>query len=140
MRFRYSELCEAIGCALKIVARYNRPFPRPPPLLCLEQRSFPLLSGVVLGALLCKDGFGNFEGAMRCAIVAGCIAGAIKLLRCGLQIGQMKDIGATPSVRQAMLANFIAKGNRRIALGPNLEEFYHAIIFLARDWGRGNTE
>ena len=67
----------------KIVGGYERPFPRLPPLLCLEQRSFPLFAGVVLSALLRKDGIGNSEGAMRRAIVAGCIAGTVKLLRSG---------------------------------------------------------
>src|SRR3974377_250203 len=62
---------------------YNRPLPRLRSLLCLAQRSFPLLSAVVPGPLLCKDGVGDFEGAMRCATEAGFIAGTSKLLRWG---------------------------------------------------------
>jgi len=34
--------------------------------------------------MLCKDGVGNFEGAMSCAIEATGVAGTIKLLRHGI--------------------------------------------------------
>ena len=51
--------------------------------LRLAQRSFPLLSGVFHRALLRKDGVGDFEGFMCCAIEADCIAGSGKLLRSG---------------------------------------------------------
>jgi hypothetical protein len=61
----------------EIVAGYERPLPRLRSLLCLAQRSFPLLSGIVLSPLLCKDGVSNFEGAMSCATIADGIAGAI---------------------------------------------------------------
>ena len=67
----------------KIVGGYNGPLARLRPLLCLAQRSFPLLAAVVLSALLSEDGIRNSEGAMRRAIVAGCIAGTVKLLRSG---------------------------------------------------------
>jgi hypothetical protein len=56
---------------------YERPLTRLRSLLCLAQRSFPLLSGVVLSPLLCKDGVSNFKGAMSCATIADGIAGAI---------------------------------------------------------------
>jgi hypothetical protein len=69
-----------LACLLEIVAGYERPFPRLRSLLCLAQRGFPLLSGVVLSTLLSKDGIGNLEGAMRRAMIADGIAGAIKLL------------------------------------------------------------
>ena len=44
------------------------------------QRSFPLLTGVVLSPLLCKDGVGNFEGVMSGAMVPNGVASAVKLL------------------------------------------------------------
>jgi hypothetical protein len=43
-----------------------------------------LLAGVLLSPMLCKDGVGNLEAAMRCAIEASCVAGMIRLLRYGL--------------------------------------------------------
>ena len=70
--------------AQKVIAVYNRPLPHLRSLFCLVQRSFPLLAGVALGALLRKDSVSNFEVAMRCASVAGCVPGTIKLLHCGL--------------------------------------------------------
>ncbi len=57
----------------EIVTVYNRPFSRLRPPLCLAQRSFPLLLAVVPGPLLCKDGVGSLEGAMRLAMEAGCV-------------------------------------------------------------------
>jgi hypothetical protein len=68
--------------ASEVIALYDRPFPLLS-LLCLVEGSFPLLTGVVLSALLRKDSVSNFEVAMRCASVAGCVPGAIKLLHCG---------------------------------------------------------
>jgi hypothetical protein len=72
----------SIACSLllgsEIVARYERPFPRLRPLLCLAQRSFPLFAGVVLSALLCKDGIRNFEDAMRRAMEAGGVPGTVE--------------------------------------------------------------
>jgi hypothetical protein len=62
----------------KIVGGYERPFPSLRFLLCLAQRSLPLFAGVVLSALLCKDGVGNFEDAMGRAMETGCIAGTVK--------------------------------------------------------------
>ena len=56
----------------EIIAGYNGPFPRLRSLLCLAQRSFPLLSAVVPGPLLCNDGVGDLEGAISCATEAGC--------------------------------------------------------------------
>jgi len=67
----------------EIISLYNRPFPRLS-LLSLVQCSFPLFAGVVLSALLRKYAVSNFEIAMGCATVAGCIPGTIKLLHCGL--------------------------------------------------------
>jgi len=72
------------GCiagASEVIALYNGPLLS---LLCLVQGSFPLLTGVVLSALLRKDSVSNFEVAMRCASVSGCVPGTIKLLHCGL--------------------------------------------------------
>ena len=68
----------------KIVPVYNGPFTRLRSMLCLAQCSFPLLSGIVLSPLLRKDAIGDFETAMRCASVAGCVPSTIKLLHCGL--------------------------------------------------------
>ncbi len=67
----------------EIVAGYERPFPRLRSLLCLAQRSFPLLAAVVPGPLVYKDGVGNFEGAMRRTMEAGGVAGTIKLFCSG---------------------------------------------------------
>jgi len=49
----------------------------------LAQRSFPLFVGVIPNALLRKDCVSDFELSMRFAIEAGCVPGAIKLLRWG---------------------------------------------------------
>jgi hypothetical protein len=72
-----------IAASQKVVAGYNRPFPPLSYQLRLAQRSFPLLSGVFHRALLRKDGVGDFEGFMCCAIETDCIAGSGKLLRSG---------------------------------------------------------
>jgi hypothetical protein len=74
------------GCivgASEFIALYNRPFPRLRSLLCLAQHSFPLFVGIVPNALLRKDCVSDFELSMRFAIEAGCVPGAIKLLRWG---------------------------------------------------------
>src|SRR5215471_1857836 len=65
---------------LRVFPLYSGPFPRLRSLLCLVQRRFPLLTGVVLSALVCKDGVGNFEVAVRCTSVADCVPSTIKLL------------------------------------------------------------
>ena len=62
---------------------YKRPLPRLRSLLCLAQRSFPLLVGVVPNAAIRKDSVSNFELSIRFAIEAGCVPGTIKLLRNG---------------------------------------------------------
>src|SRR5215472_15692675 len=62
----------------KLFLLYNGPFPRLRSLLCLVQRRFPLLTGVVLS--ICQDGVGNFEVAVRCTSVADCVPSTIKLL------------------------------------------------------------
>ena len=69
--------------ASEVIALYNRPLPRLRPLLCLAQRSFPLLVGVVPNAAIRKDCVSDFELSIRFAIEACCIAGTIKLLRNG---------------------------------------------------------
>ena len=69
-------MCSVVGGAgpepqgSEINGGYKRPFPRLRSLLCLAQRSFPLLSAVVPGPLLCKDGVGDLEGAISCATEA----------------------------------------------------------------------
>src|SRR5262249_21282209 len=70
-------------CWSKVTALYNRPLPRRRSLLCLAQRSFPLCVGVVLRAPLREHGISDLEVAMRCASVANCVPGTIKLLHCG---------------------------------------------------------
>jgi hypothetical protein len=72
---------ECIRGASEVIVLYNGPLLS---LLCVVQGSFPLLTGVVLSALLRKDSVSNFEVAMRYASVAGCVPGTIKLLHCGL--------------------------------------------------------
>ena len=72
----------------EIVRDYKRPFIllllRLRSLPGLVQRSFPLFAGVVLGALLRKDGVGNLEVAVGWATEAGCVAGTVKLFRWGV--------------------------------------------------------
>ena len=82
IHFMLTHLHGCIAGASEVIALYNGPFPLLS-LLCLVQGSFPLLTGVILSALLRKDSVSNFEVAMRCASVAGCVPGAIKLLHCG---------------------------------------------------------
>ena len=62
----------------EIPSPYNRPFPFHRLILRHTQRSFPFGAGVVL---INSDGVGNLKVAVDRAIEAGCIAGAIKLLR-----------------------------------------------------------
>src|SRR5215470_12977122 len=66
----------------EIICYYQRPSFGLCSFLCLIQRSFPLLLGIVLCLGLRKDAIGDFEVAMRWASVAGCVPGTIKLLRC----------------------------------------------------------
>jgi hypothetical protein len=71
---------ECIAGASEVIVLYNGPLLS---LLCLVQGSFPLLTGVVLSALLRKDCVRDFELSIRFAIEAGCVPGTIKLLHCG---------------------------------------------------------
>jgi len=73
----------ALSGPSKVTALYNRPLPRLRSLLCLLQRSFPLCVGVVLRAPLREHGIRDPEVAMRCASVADCVPGTIKILHCG---------------------------------------------------------
>ena len=103
----------SIACSLllgsEIVARYERPFPRLRPLLCLAQRSFPLFAGVVLSALLCKDGIRNFEDAMRRAMEAGGVPGTVEApLRWGLgsfALARFRECDDTNPARKLMAAH-----------------------------------
>lgn len=64
----------------EIPSPYNRPFPFHRLILRHAQRSFPFGAGVVV---INGDGVGNLKVAVDCAIEAGCVPGAIKLLRWG---------------------------------------------------------
>ena len=91
--------------ASEVIALYNGPFPLLS-LLCLVQGSFPLLTGVVLSALLRKDSVSNFEVAMVCASVAGCVPGTIKLLHCGLADWAKEGPG-----QRSILIHFLVNGS-----------------------------
>src|SRR5215472_4976102 len=65
------------------VAVNNGPFPSLRSLLCLAQRSFPLLVGVVPNEAFRKDSVSDFELSIHFAIEAGCVPSTIKLLRNG---------------------------------------------------------
>jgi hypothetical protein len=83
------EYCQAAGAiaqgqgSVEIIYYNQRPLVRLRSLFCLVQRSFPLLSGVVLCFGLSKDSVGNLELTMRCAVVGCCIPGTWRLFRWG---------------------------------------------------------
>jgi len=87
---------------LEVAALYNGPFPRLRSLLCLAQRSFPLLAGVVLRAPLPEHGIRDLEVAMRFAIEPRRVPGTIKLLHCGGLADWAKE---RPGQRSATFSN-----------------------------------
>src|SRR5215469_1012434 len=86
IRGQHGEVAGAIAQgqgSVEIIYYNQRPLVRLRSLFCLVQRSFPLLSGVVLCFGLSKDSVGNLELTMRCAVVGCCIPGTWRLFRWG---------------------------------------------------------
>ena len=83
IRGQHGEVAGAIAQgqgSVEIIYYNQRPLVRLRSLFCLVQCSSPLLSGVILGARLCKDSVSDLEGAVGWAMITSCIASAVKLL------------------------------------------------------------
>jgi hypothetical protein len=106
----------------KVTALYNWPLSWLRSLFCLVQRSFPSFAGVVLSAVLRKDSVSNFEIAMGCATVAGCIPGTIKLLHCGLADWAKEGPGQRSTTLRTLQGYLNREPEHKARLGSRISE------------------